>query len=141
MRPMLRWLVVAFLLVPVIEIAVIIQVGQWLGVLPTVALLVFESLLGAVLLKREGRRAWDNLRGTLAGGQLPDVALLDAALVVVGGTLLLTPGFVTDVVGFACVLPFTRPAVRRMVASVLVRRSSHTRLIGNRRVDGPSDGF
>ncbi len=141
MRPMLRWLVVAFLLVPVIEIAVIIQVGQWLGVLPTDDLLVFESLLGAVLLKREGRRAWDNLRATLGAGQLPDVALLDAALVVVGGTLLLTPGFVTDVVGFACVLPFTRPAIRRMVASLLVRRGSRTRLVGNRRVDRPSDGF
>jgi UPF0716 protein FxsA len=140
MRPMLRWLVVAFLLVPVVEIAVIVQVGQWLGVLPTVALLLFESLLGAVLLKREGRRAWDNLRATLGSGQLPDVALLDAALVVIGGTLLLTPGFVTDVVGFACVLPFTRPAVRRLVAAVLVRRSSRTRLIGNRRVDGPPDG-
>ena len=134
---MVRWLVVAFLLVPVIEIAVIIQVGQWLGVLPTVALLVFESLLGAVLVKREGRRAWDRLRDTLRGGGLPDVALLDAALVVIGGTLLLTPGFVTDVVGFACVLPFTRPAVRRVVASVLLRRSTRTRLITSRRVDEP----
>jgi len=133
---MARWLVVAFLLVPVVEIAVIVQVGQWIGVLPTVALLLIESLLGAWLVRREGRRAWDSLRGTVVSGQLPDVALVDAALIVVGGTLLLTPGFVTDIFGFACVLPFTRPAVRRLVMAVLVRRTTRVRLVGNRRVDG-----
>jgi UPF0716 protein FxsA len=129
-------LVVAFLVVPVIEIAVIVQVGSWIGVLPTVALLLLESLLGAYLLKREGRRAWVALRETLANGVMPDVALLDAALVVVGGTLLLTPGFVTDIVGFACVLPFTRPAIRRLVTRLILRQVGSTRLIQNRRVDG-----
>ncbi|HLK94902.1 MAG TPA: FxsA family protein [Nocardioidaceae bacterium] len=133
---MVRWLVVALLVVPVIEIAVIVQVGSWIGVLPTVALLLFESLLGAFLLKREGRRAWVTLRETLANGAMPDVALLDAALVVIGGTLLLTPGFVTDIVGFACVLPFTRPAIRRLVTRLILRRAGSIRLIQNRRVDG-----
>ncbi len=133
---MVRVLVVAFLVVPVIEIAVIVQVGSWIGVLPTVALLLLESLLGAYLLKREGRRAWVALRETLANGVMPDVALLDAALVVVGGTLLLTPGFVTDLVGFACVLPFTRPAIRRLVTRLILRQVGSTRLIQNRRVDG-----
>ena len=134
---MARWLVAAFLLVPVVEIAVIIQVGQLIGVLPTVVLLVVESLLGAWLVKREGRRAWDSLRGTVVAGQLPDVALLDAGLVVVGGTLLLTPGFVTDIAGFACVLPFTRPLMRRLVVAALVRRGTRTRLVSSRRVDEP----
>jgi UPF0716 protein FxsA len=134
---MARWLVAAFLLVPVVEIAVIIQVGQLIGVLPTVVLLVIESLLGAWLVKREGRRAWDSLRGTVVAGQLPDVALLDAGLVVVGGTLLLTPGFVTDIAGFACVLPFTRPLMRRLVVAALVRRGTRTRLVSNRRIDEP----
>ena len=134
---MARWLVAAFLLVPVVEIAVIIQVGQLIGVLPTVVLLVVESLLGAWLVKREGRRAWDSLRGTVVVGQMPDVALLDAALVVVGGTLLLTPGFVTDIAGFACVLPFTRPLMRRVVVAALVRRGTRTRLVSSRRVDEP----
>lgn len=134
---MVRWLIVAFLVVPVIEIAVIVQVGSWIGVVPTVALLLFESLLGAYLLKREGRRAWGTLRETLANGVMPDVALVDAALVLIGGTLLLTPGFVTDIVGFACVLPFTRPAIRRLVTRLILRQvGSSTRLIQNRRVDG-----
>lgn len=134
---MARWLVVAFLLVPVVEIAVIVQVGQQIGAWPTVALLVVESLLGAWLVKREGRRTWEALRQTVAEARMPEVQLLDAALVLVGGTLLLTPGFVTDVVGFALVLPFTRPVARRLVARVIERRvrrgSGGTRLVGNRR--------
>jgi len=133
---MVRWLIVAFLVVPVIEIAVIVQVGSWIGVLPTVALLLFESLVGAYVLKREGRRAWVTLRETLANGVMPDVALLDAALVLIGGTLLLTPGFVTDIVGFACVLPFSRPAIQRLVTRLILRQIGSTRLIQNRRVDG-----
>ncbi len=132
---MARWLVALFLLVPVVEIAVIVQVGQLIGVWWTVALLVLESLLGAWLVKREGRRAWDSLRDTVAEGRMPDVQLLDGALVVVGGTLLLTPGFVTDIFGFACVLPLTRPAVRRLTAWLLLRRTERVRLVQNRRVD------
>lgn len=137
---MARWLVLAFLLVPVVEIAVIVQVGQLIGVWWTVALLVLESLLGAWLVKREGRRAWDSLRATVGEGRMPDVQLLDAALVVVGGTLLLTPGFVTDVVGFACVLPVTRPAVRRVAGWLLLRRTERVRLVQSRRVDERTDG-
>ena len=69
-------------------------------------------------------------------GRMPDVALIDAGLVVVGGTLLLTPGFVTDIFGFACVLPFTRPAMRRLVTWLLLRRgaaAARVRLIDHRR--------
>ena len=68
--------------------------------------------LGAWLVKREGRRAWEALQETLETGQLPGQELADAALVLVGGTLLLTPGFVTDIFGFFFVLPFTRPLAR-----------------------------
>ena len=135
---MRRWLVALFLLVPVIEIAVIVQVGQLIGVWWTVALLVLESLLGAIVVKREGGRAWENLRRTVNEGRMPDVQLLDAALIVIGGTLLLTPGFVTDVFGFACVLPFTRPAVRRLALWLLLRRTERVRLVHSRRLDdGP----
>lgn len=136
---MARWLLVAFLVLPIVEIAVIIQVGQLIGVLPTVVLLVAESLLGAWLVRREGGRVWRGLQSMLSQGRSPQVALTDAALVLVGGTLLLTPGFVTDVAGFACILPITRPAVRALVTRALVRRSARSarvRLVDNRRVDG-----
>jgi len=117
-------LLVLFLLTPVIEIYVIIQVGQQIGALPTVVLLLAESALGAWLVKREGRRAWRALRGSLGTGAMPSRELADAALVLVGGTLLLTPGFVTDVVGFFLILPVTRPLARRGLAWLVARRAT-----------------
>src|SRR5512139_548244 len=119
-----------FLLLPVVEIYVIIQVGSVIGAAPTVVLLLVESLLGAWIVRREGRRAWKALQQTFAGGALPDRELADAALVLVGGTLLLTPGFVTDVAGFLCVLPFTRPLVRR----ALVAYARHRVVVVERRM-------
>ncbi|HEV8056285.1 MAG TPA: FxsA family protein [Nocardioidaceae bacterium] len=113
------WLAVAFLLVPVLEIYVIIQVGQVIGAPWTIALLLLESALGAWIVKREGRRAWAALRTTFSTGRLPGTELADAALVLVGGTLLLTPGFVTDIVGFFFVLPPTRPVARRLLIRLL----------------------
>ncbi|HEX7189642.1 MAG TPA: FxsA family protein [Actinomycetes bacterium] len=117
-------LVVLFLVVPVVEIAVIVQVGQQIGVVPTIVLLLVESALGAWLVRREGRRAWDALRGAGATGRLPSRELADAGLVLVGGTLLLTPGFVTDVFGFFLILPFTRPLARKALAWFVARRAT-----------------
>ena len=115
-------LVLAFIVVPVVEIYVIVQVGQQIGALPTVLLLLVESLIGAWILKREGGRAWRGINETVSAGQLPHRELADAALVLIGGTLLLTPGFVTDVVGFFLVLPWTRPIARRLLLMFLGRR-------------------
>ena len=117
-------LVVIFLLVPVVEIYVIIQVGQIIGPFPTLALLIIESLIGAWLLKREGRVAWASLQRAVASGRLPGTELVDAGLVLVGGTLLLAPGFITDVVGFFFILPPTRPLARRLLIWLLVRRTA-----------------
>jgi UPF0716 protein FxsA len=120
MLPLVLFL--AFLLLPVLEIYVILQVGQLIGGWETAVLLLAESLLGAWIMRREGRRAWRALRETFGRGTLPDRELSEAALVLVGGVLLLTPGFVTDVVGFVFVLPFTRPVVRRALAAYVRRR-------------------
>jgi UPF0716 family protein affecting phage T7 exclusion len=119
---MLPVALLAFLLVPIVEIYVILQVGHLIGAWPTVALLVAESVLGAWIVRREGRRAWRVLTTTLREGGLPERELADAALVLVGGVLLLTPGFVTDVFGFLFVLPFTRPLVRWSLAAYGRRR-------------------
>jgi len=81
-----------------------------------------ESALGAYLVKREGRRSWRALRVALNTGQMPGLELADAALVLIGGTLLLTPGFLTDIVGFFFILPFTRPITRRWLQGVVERR-------------------
>ena len=120
-----RWLVVVFvlvLLVPIVEIAAIIAVGKVIGGWPTFLLLVAESALGAWLVRREGGKAWRALTTALSTGTMPSRQLADAALVLVGGTLLLTPGFVTDIVGFALILPFTRPVARKVLTAVVARR-------------------
>ncbi|MFI7127007.1 FxsA family protein [Nonomuraea sp. NPDC050153] len=115
-------LFLAFLVVPVLEIWLLIQVGSVIGGPATVALLIADSLLGAWLVRREGRRAWRALQEALGSGRMPDRELADGGLVLVGGALLLTPGFFTDVLGFVCILPFTRPLMRRLGAWFFDRR-------------------
>jgi UPF0716 protein FxsA len=115
-------LFLAFLVVPVLEIWLLIQVGSVIGGPATVALLLADSLLGAWIVRREGRRAWRALQEALRSGRMPERELADGGLVLVGGALLLTPGFFTDLLGFACVLPFTRPLMRRLGAWFFRRR-------------------
>lgn len=139
-----RWLAVAFVLllvVPVLEIAAIIAVGKVIGGWQTLVLLLVESALGAWLVRREGARAWKALTTALNTGQMPSRQLADAALVLVGGTLLLTPGFLTDLVGFFFILPLTRPIARTALEAVVAKR-----LLGGifggggRGPSGPQDG-
>ena len=115
-------LFVAFLVVPLAEIYVISRIGHLLGLPLTLALLLAISLIGAVVVKREGMRTWRAVRASLAAGRMPGRELVDGALVLVGGALLLTPGFLTDAVGLLFVLPVTRPAVRRLLTAVVFRR-------------------
>jgi UPF0716 protein FxsA len=115
--------VALFVLVPILEIAVIIAVGRAIGGWWTLLLLIVESAIGAWIVKHEGTRAWRSLRDAFAEGKFPDRQLVDGALVVAGGTLLLTPGFITDIFGFLLVLPFTRPAVRAFVMTVMAQRA------------------
>lgn len=122
MRRVPLLLVIAFILVPIAEIYVLIQVGQVIGPWWTILLLVADSILGSWLLRREGARAWTAFRIALAEGRMPARELADGILIVVGGTLMISPGFVTDVFGVLLILPFTRPVGRRVLARVLARR-------------------
>ena len=122
-RPrVVRWVFLALLIIPIVEIAAIIAVGRVIGGWPTLALLVLESMLGAWIVKREGARTWAALQEALTTGQMPSRQLADAALVLIGGTLLLTPGFVTDIVGFFFILPLTRPITRAWLQAVVAGR-------------------
>lgn len=112
-------LVLAFVVVPLIELVVIIQVGQAIGTPWTVALLIVDSLVGAYLLKRESRRAWQDFRDALSAGRWPGDEVTQGGLVIVGGALLLTPGFVTDVVGLLCLLPPSRAIASRLIRARL----------------------
>jgi len=118
-----RWLLLAaFVLVPLVEIYVIIQVGQAIGPWWTILLLIADSVLGSWLVKREGARAWRALRSALDEGRMPATELADGMLILVGGLLMLTPGFVLDIVGALCILPFTRPIARRFLTRIVGRR-------------------
>ncbi|WP_121251560.1 FxsA family protein [Nocardioides ferulae] len=122
-RRSISWLLFLVLVVmPLAEIYVLIQVGQVIGAWWTIALLVADSILGGWLIRREGGRAWRALRDSLSTGRMPARELADGALILMGGTLMLSPGFVTDVYGIALILPFTRPVARRLLTGVLTRR-------------------
>jgi UPF0716 protein FxsA len=137
-RRVSRWvLFVAFVVVPLVEIYVLIQVGQVIGAWWTIALLVADGLLGSWLIKREGARSWESLNTALANGSMPARELADGALILVGGTLMLTPGFVTDLVGMVLILPFTRPVARRMLTRVVARRLLVVGVPPNARRPGP----
>ena len=115
-------LLVLFLVVPIAEIYVIVQVGQAIGVLPTIVLLVLDGVIGTWLFRREGRKAWRALHEAVAAHRVPAKEVADGALVVVGGAFLLAPGFITDVVGLACVLPPSRAALRGLLTKVVGAR-------------------
>jgi UPF0716 protein FxsA len=121
-----RWvtwaLVLAFVVMPLVEIYVLIQVGQVIGPWWTILLLIADSLLGGWLIKHEGRRAWLALTTALNSGRMPAKELADGALILIGGTLMLSPGFVTDAFGILLILPFTRPIARRLLTQVVSKR-------------------
>jgi UPF0716 protein FxsA len=120
-----RWrllLVALLLVVPLLEVLVIIAVGRAIGGWPTFVLILAVSAFGAWLVRHEGARAWQSLQTAVSTGTTPSRELSDAAVILVGGLLLLVPGFLTDVVGLVLVLPFTRPAARRLLEAVIARR-------------------
>ena len=112
-------LVLLFIVAPLVELVVIIQVGQVIGVWWTLGLLIADSLIGAWLLGRESRHVWSRFRQALTDGRWPGDEVAQGALVLVGGTLLLTPGFVTDIIGFTFLLRPTRAVVSRVLRTLL----------------------
>jgi UPF0716 protein FxsA len=115
-------LILLFIVVPLVELYVIIQVGQAIGVLPTIALLFLDSVLGAVLLRSQGRAVWLRFNTALAEGRVPARETFDGAMVIFGGALLLTPGFITDLFGLLLLIPPTRAALRGFLTRLAKRR-------------------
>jgi len=111
-------LMALFLAVPIIEIYLLIQVGGVIGVLPTIALVVLTAVIGASLLRSQGTQTYMRFNQSLSEGRVPANEILEGIALFVGGALLLTPGFFTDLIGFVCLLPFTR----RPIATFLVNR-------------------
>lgn len=122
--------VLALIVVPLVEIYVLVQVGQVIGPLPTVALLLVMSLLGGYLLRREGAKTWRAFRATVGNGRVPAREVADGALVIFGGALLLTPGFATDALGLVCVLPPSRAILRRLLTGLVAKRLGVAGMVG-----------
>ena len=115
-------LVALFIAVPILELYVIIEVGGLIGVLPTLALLLAMSLLGATLLRHQGRGAWQRFNLAIAERRFPGREVADGLMITIGGVLLLTPGFITDAVGLLLLLPPTRAIARRLLRSYVSHR-------------------
>ncbi len=107
--------IVLFLVVPIIEIYFLIQVGSVIGAFPTILLILATAIIGAILLRQQGLSTLSRFQNNLASGTLPAQELIEGILLAVGGALLMTPGFVTDAMGFACLIPFTRKALAKYI--------------------------
>ena len=133
-------LVALFIVLPLAELYVILKVGDAIGAVWTVLLLAADSVLGSVLLRTQGRSVWRRFNAALAEGKMPHREVLDGVLVIFGGAFLITPGFITDIVGVLLLIPPTRSLIR----GVVVRRLGKRVAIGAagrfpRREGGPRD--
>ena len=137
---MLLPLILIFIVVPIAELAVVIQVGQEIGVAWTVAILVADSILGSILMRAQGRVAWRRFNEALQAGRVPAREVLDGGLVMFGGLLLLTPGFITDFLGLLLLIPPTRALVRALLAKRLTQRMVVSMTAPRRPPDDVIDG-
>jgi UPF0716 protein FxsA len=128
-------LLALFILVPIAELYVIIKVGEAIGAVPTILILAADSIIGSMLLRSQGRRAWRRFREALAAGRMPHREVVDGVLVIFGGAFLITPGFITDVIGVLLLLPPTRALIR----AALVRRLGRRLVVAGPR--GPNGAY
>ena len=115
-------LALLFVVVPLVELALLILMGQWVGTWPTISLVVFTGVTGAWLARTQGLRTMWRLRHDLAKGRVPGQAIMDGVSVLAGGALLLTPGVLTDLIGFSLLVPGTRRLIQKRVMDRLERR-------------------
>lgn len=115
-------LVLVFIVVPIAELYVIIQVGELIGVWPTLLLLLLDAVLGSWLLKHQGRNAWRRFNQALAERRMPAKEVADGFLIILGGALLIAPGFITDIFGILLLVPLTRAGARRLLRRWTVGR-------------------
>jgi len=126
------WLLFAFLAVPLIEIGLFIKVGGFIGLWPTLGIVVATAVIGSILVRSQGGHALNRIRTSIDRLEDPTSDIADGAMILLSGALLLTPGFFTDAVGFALLIPAVRTSIKRYVAArVSVRTQTiHTRTGG-----------
>lgn len=143
----MRLALLVFITVPILEMIILIEVGGIIGALPTVGLVVLTATLGIWLLRLEGLATLARVQEKISRGEIPETELLEGIMLLVGGALLLTPGFVTDAIGFACILPGLRRPIARWIlnrgllsaVNVMHRRSGGFGQTGPRQDSPTSD--
>jgi len=113
-------LAVLFLIIPIVEIFILIKSGEIIGIFPTIILVVLTAVIGAALLRQQGLSTLARFQKNMSQGKLPAQELVEGILLAVGGALLMTPGFVTDTIGFLCLLPFSR----KLMATTIIKKSA-----------------
>lgn len=115
----MRYLLLLLIVLPAAEIGVLLYSGKLLGILPTIFMIVLTGIVGAYLAKRQGLKAIREFQEQVSYGIMPGEALLDGICILIGGVLLLTPGFISDVMGFILLAPPTRKPVKWLIAKML----------------------
>ncbi len=129
----MRYLLLLFIVMPIVEIGVLIRVGGWLGLWPTLFIVVLTAVLGTWMLRQQSAATMMQAQQRLQAGQLPAQQIFEGLLLLVGGVLLLTPGFVTDAIGFACLIPWSR---RWLAARISERSRGGTVFMGGASISG-----
>ncbi|MBD2870513.1 FxsA family protein [Paenibacillus arenilitoris] len=119
---MYKWLVAAFIVIPIVELWGILQVGDLIGGWTTFLILVAMGFVGAYLARAEGRKVWGEAQRQMQAGQIPGRTMLDGICVLAGGLMLLMPGFFSDIAGITLLLPFTRPFYRQLMLGWIEKR-------------------
>lgn len=117
-------LFIIFTIIPVIELSVLIKIGSTIGVLNTIILVIFTALVGAYLVKMEGLSVITRFQNNMATGIFPAEEILDGAMILVAGALLITPGVVTDIIGFLLVFPASRQIIKRFLRGYIQKKIS-----------------
>jgi UPF0716 protein FxsA len=118
----LRYLLILIIIVPAAEMGILLASGQIIGVWPTILLIILTGVIGSYLAKKQGIATYYQLQRQMQTGQLPGDALLDGVCILVGGTLLLTPGFITDILGFLLLFPVTRISFKKLMTNWIQKR-------------------
>lgn len=117
----MRVILLLLIIVPATEIGIFILSGKTIGVMPTMMLIVFTGVVGAYLAKKQGLETIQKVQNQLRHGEVPGEALIDGVCILIGGLLLLTPGFITDIVGFLLLVPQTRTVFKKMLEKIFRR--------------------
>jgi len=126
-------LLLIFTIVPIVELALLIEIGSYIGVMPTIALVAITGIVGVTLARNQGLIVVTKLRDKLSRGQIPTRDMVEALLILVGGVTLLTPGVLTDITGFLLIIPFTRPIFARLATNLFKKyiNSNQFKTTGN----------